>query len=79
MFRLSSKKQKHKPVCSVPEFIKSMKESMDFVSYSIDQEDTLCLFYYKSTVESLIVKQFILTPLKRELENIHSINDLINV
>lgn len=77
MFRLSSKKQK--PVCSVPEFIKSMKESMDFVSYKIDQEDTLCLFYYKSTVESLIVKQFILTPLKRELENIHSINDLINI
>lgn len=49
MFRLSSKKKK-KTVCSIPEFIHTMKESSDFVSYNIVEDGTLCLFYYKSTV-----------------------------
>ena len=41
-----------------------MKESSDFVSYNVLEDETLCLFYYKSVVEALIIKQFILTPIK---------------
>ncbi len=59
------KKNSTKTICSIPEFIKSMKESSDFVSYNVLDDDTLCLFYYKSVVEALIIKQFILTPLKK--------------
>ena len=68
MFGLSSKKSKNtnpKTLCSIPEFIQSMTESSDFVSYNVLENETLCLFYYKSVVEALIIKQFILTPLKR--------------
>ena len=67
MFGLSSKNQKTntKTLCSIPEFIQTMKESSDFVSYNILKDETLCLFYYKSVVEALIIKQFILTPIKR--------------
>ncbi|MGR6002332.1 hypothetical protein ACT7C0_04540 [Bacillus cereus] len=42
-----------------------MKESSDFVSHNVLENETLCLFYYRSVVEALIIKQFILTPLKK--------------
>lgn len=64
MFRSTSKKNK-KTICSIPEFIHTMKESSDFVSYNVVDDGTLCLFYYKSTVESLIINRFILTPIKK--------------
>ncbi|MGQ0440666.1 hypothetical protein ACT4UT_29780, partial [Bacillus sp. B-TM1] len=51
MFGLSSKKSKktnQKTLCSIPEFIQSMTESSDFVSYNVLENETLCLFYYKS-------------------------------
>ena len=50
--------------CSIPDFIHTMKKSSDFSSYNIIEDGTLCLFYYKSTVESLIIKRFILAPIK---------------
>ncbi len=59
------KKTNPKTLCSIPEFIESMTESSDFVSYNVLENETLCLFYYKSVVEALIIKQFILTPLKK--------------
>ena len=82
MFGLSSKKSKKtntKTLCSIPEFIQTMKESSDFVSYNILKDETLCLFYYKSVVEALIIKQFILTPIKKESEQIQNISDLCNI
>ncbi|MED1055583.1 spore germination protein [Bacillus mycoides] len=78
MFRLSSKKKK-KTICSIPEFILTMKESSDFVSYNIVENGTLCLFYYKSTAESLLINRFILTPIKRELDHIENISDIANI
>lgn len=78
MFRLSSKKKK-KTICSIPEFIHTMKESSDFVSYNIVEDGTLCLFYYKSTAESLLINRFILTPIKRELDHIENISDIANI
>ncbi|WP_459501043.1 spore germination protein [Bacillus sp. C1] len=56
-----------------------MKESTDFVSYNITEDGNLCMFYYKSVVEELIVKRFILTPIKRQLEQIQNIADLANI
>lgn len=82
MFGLSSKKSNKtnpKTLCSIPEFIQSMKESSDFVSYNVLENETLCLFYYKSVVEALIIKQFILTPLKKESDRIQNISDLCNI
>lgn len=82
MFGLSSKKSKKtnpKTLCSIPEFIESMTESSDFVSYNVLENETLCLFYYKSVVEALIIKQFILTPLKKESDRIQNISDLCNI
>ena len=78
MFRLSSKKKKQS-VCSVPEFIHTMKESSDFSSYNVIEDGSLCLFYYESTVESLIIKRFILSPIKVGLEGIHTIEDIANI
>ncbi|MGR5880212.1 hypothetical protein ACT7DO_22265 [Bacillus pacificus] len=78
MFRLSSKKKKQ-TVCSIPEFIHTMKESSDFSSYNIIEDGTLCLFYYKSTVESLIIKRFILAPIKDKLDEIRHIDDILNI
>ena len=66
MFGLSSKNQKTNTKHFVLfEFIQTMKESSDFVSHNVLENETLCLFYYRSVVEALIIKQFILTPLKR--------------
>ncbi|KFN02819.1 spore germination protein [Bacillus clarus] len=82
MFGLSSEKSKKankSTTCTIPEFIHTMKESSDFVSYNIVKDGTLCLFYYNSTVESLIIKRFILTPLKREWEHINNISDITNI
>ncbi len=62
----NQKKTNTKTICSIPEFIQTMKESSDFVSYNVLEDETLCLFYYKSVVEALIIKQFILTPIKKE-------------
>ncbi len=56
-----------------------MKESSDFVSYNIVEDGTLCLFYYKSTAESLLINRFILTPIKRELDRIENISDIANI
>ncbi|XBO88760.1 hypothetical protein AAGG43_25035 [Bacillus paranthracis] len=56
-----------------------MKKSSDFSSYNIIEDGTLCLFYYKSTVESLIIKRFILAPIKNKLEEIQHIDDILNV
>ncbi|MGG0302948.1 spore germination protein [Bacillus albus] len=78
MFRLTSKKKKQ-TVCSIPEFIHTMKKSSDFSSYHIIEDGTLCLFYYKSTVESLIINRFILTPIKNELDRIQNISDIANI
>lgn len=78
MFRVSSKKKK-KALCSIPEFIHTMKESSDFVSYNVVDDGTLCLFYYKSTAESLLINRFILTPIKRELDHIENISDIANI
>ncbi|MCU5380109.1 spore germination protein [Bacillus cereus] len=78
MFRVTSKKKKQ-AVCSIPEFIHTMKESSDFSSYNVIEDGTLCLFYYKSTVESLIINRFILTPIKKELDRIQNINDIANI
>lgn len=78
MFRVTSKKKKQ-TVCSIPEFIHTMKESSDFSSYHIIEDGTLCLFYYKSTVESLIIKRFILAPIKTKLDVIHTIEDVANI
>lgn len=78
VFRLTSKKKKQ-TVCSIPEFIRTMKESSDFSSYNIIEDGTLCLFYYKSTVESLIINRFILTPIKKELDRIKNISDIANI
>lgn len=78
MFRVTSKKKKQ-TVCSIPEFIHTMKESSDFSSYNIIEDGTLCLFYYKSTVESLIINRFILTPIKKELDRIQNISDIANI
>lgn len=78
MFRLSSKKKKQ-TVCSIPEFIHTMKESSDFSSYNVIEDGTLCLFYYQSTVESLIIKRFILAPIKIKLEEIQNIEDIANI
>ena len=65
VYHLRNPKTNPKTLCSIPEFIQSMTESSDFVSYNVLENETLCLFYYKSVVEALIIKQFILTPLKR--------------
>ncbi|MGG3528548.1 spore germination protein [Bacillus pseudomycoides] len=65
--------------CTIPEFIHTMKESTDFVSYNITKNGKLCLFYYKSVVEELIIKRFILTPIKKQLEQIQNIADLTNI
>ena len=62
MFRLSSKK-KNKPSVLF-RFYPYDEKSSDFSSYNIIEDGTLCLFYYKSTVESLIIKRFILAPIK---------------
>ncbi|MGE7883877.1 spore germination protein [Bacillus sp. NPDC094077] len=78
MFHISSKKKK-KTICSIPEFIHTMKESSDFVSYNIVEDGTLCLFYYKSTAESLLINRFILTPIKRQLDHIENISDIANI
>ena len=55
-----------------------MTESSDFVSYNVLENETLCLFYYKSVVEALIIKQFILTS-KKESDRIQNISDLCNI
>ncbi|MRR40379.1 spore germination protein GerYA, partial [Bacillus anthracis] len=78
MFHLSSKKKKQ-TFCSIPDFIHAMKKSSDFSSYNIIEDGTLCLFYYKSTVESLIIKRFILAPIKNKLDEIQHIDDILNV
>ena len=65
VYHLKIKKTNTKTLCSIPEFIQTMKESSDFVSHNVLENETLCLFYYRSVVEALIIKQFILTPLKR--------------
>lgn len=78
MLRVSSKKKK-KALCSIPEFIHTMKESSDFVSYNVVDDGTLCLFYYKSTAESLLINRFILTPIKRELDHIENISNIANI
>lgn len=77
MFRLSSKKKKQ-TFCSIPDFIHTMKKSSDFSSYNIIEDGTLCLFYYKSTVESLIIKRFILAPIKNKLDEIQHIERMGN-
>lgn len=81
MFKFSSKKQgstKKKTPCSIPEFIHTMKESLDFVSYPIVQDETLCLFYYKTVVDARLIEQFILTPLKKQLNKLKNITDVVN-
>ena len=55
------------------------EKSSDFSSYNIIEDGTLCLFYYKSTVESLIIKRFILAPIKNKLDEIQHIDDILNV
>ena len=37
------------------------------------------MFYYKSTVESLIIKRFILASYKNKLDEIQHIDDILNV
>ncbi|MCI0767328.1 spore germination protein [Bacillus sp. TL12] len=77
--RKNDKAKNKKTSCTIPEFIHTMKESTDFVSYNITENSALCLFYYKSVVEALIIKQFILTPIKKQLEHIQDIADLANI
>ncbi|WP_371399133.1 spore germination protein [Bacillus pseudomycoides] len=77
--RKNSKAKNKKMSCTIPEFIHTMKESTDFVSYNITKNGKLCLFYYKSVVEELIIKRFILTPIKKQLEQIQNIADLTNI
>ncbi len=46
MFGLLSKKSKKtntKTICSIPEFIQTMKESSDFVSYNVLEDETFML------------------------------------
>lgn len=77
--RKKSKPENKKKKCTVPEFIHTMKESNDFVSYNVTEDGALCLFYYKSVVESLLIKKYILTPVKNQLEQIQDIADLMNI
>ncbi|WP_371411659.1 spore germination protein [Bacillus pseudomycoides] len=77
--RKNSKAKNKKMSCTIPEFIHTMKESTDFVSYNITENGKICLFYYKSVVEELIIKRFILTPIKKQLEQIQNIADLTNI
>ena len=62
MFRLSSKRKTN--LLFYSRFYPYDEKSSDFSSYNIIEDGTLCLFYYKSTVESLIIKRFILAPIK---------------
>ena len=66
MFGLSSKKSKRliQNTLFYPRIYTNHERIKRFVSYNILKDETLCLFYYKSVVEALIIKQFILTPIK---------------
>ncbi|EEL51971.1 spore germination protein [Bacillus cereus] len=77
--RKNAKAKNKKTGCTIPKFIHTMKESTDFISYSITENDALCLFYYKSVVEELIIKRYILVPVKKQLEQIQNIADLTNI
>ncbi|MEY8350062.1 spore germination protein [Bacillus cereus] len=77
--RKNAKAKNKKTSCTIPEFIHTMKESTDFVSYNITENNALCLFYYKSVVEELIIKRYILAPIKEQLEQIQNIADLTNI
>ena len=44
VYHLKIKKTNTKTLCSIPEFIQTMKESSDFVSHNVLENETLCLF-----------------------------------
>ncbi|PGZ95285.1 spore germination protein [Bacillus pseudomycoides] len=85
MFRLQSGKKEtkqqvnEKKNCSIPEFIETMKQSMDFVHYNVTDTGSIRVFYIKSVSEEVVLKHYILSPIKRRLESIEKIEDLSNI
>ncbi|MGG0240792.1 spore germination protein [Bacillus rhizoplanae] len=65
--------------CSIPEFLEKMKQSMDFLHFNITDNGDLCIFYIKSVSEEVVLKHYILSPIKRRLANIEKIEDLPNI
>ncbi|MCP1122467.1 spore germination protein [Bacillus sp. 3103sda1] len=65
--------------CSIPEFLEKMKQSMDFLHFNITDDGNLCIFYIKSVSEEVVLKHYILSPIKRRLANIEKIEDLPNI
>ncbi|WP_369900985.1 spore germination protein [Bacillus manliponensis] len=74
-----NKEEKQHNNSSVPQFIQTMKESSDFMNFPITDDETLCLFYFKSMVEEITLKRFLLSPIKEQLSHIETIEDLCNI
>lgn len=84
MFRSLFEKKKKKETkqhsnCSIPDFIQTMRKSTDFMSFPITEDERLCLFYFKSLTEEITMKHFLLSPMKEELSNVETIEDLHDI